>query len=177
AGGETMKRILVVAVAIVALASLAATSAASSGQTRGTLAAVRKVPTVHVAGPQQWCGTNGVTCSDPSVNWDEIGGFKHAMQQGAPLLPYIGHDEPMVQFFSHRAGSGNNVAYTLRLPKDPPTRPRQDGSGGSWNFQQHVTFWFGMQLCDDQGSPNPDGAALSGHPTIPCKPDSDSNIY
>ena len=34
-----------------------------------------------------------------------------------------------------------------------------------------------MQLCDDQGSPNPDGAALSGHPTIPCKPNSDSNIY
>ena len=172
-----MKRILVLAVGIVVLASLAATSAASSGQTQGTIAAIRKVPTVQLAGPQHFCGTNGVTCTDPSVNWDEITGLKQAMQQGAPLLPYIGHDEPMVQFFSNRAGSGNNVAYTLRLPKDPPTKPRQDGSGGSWNFQEHPTFWFSMQLCDNEGAPNPDGAALSGHPTVPCKPDSNSNIY
>src|SRR5207248_11701909 len=26
-------------------------------------------------------------------------------------------------------------------------------------------------------APNPDGAALSGHPTVPCKPDSDANVY
>lgn len=172
-----MKRILVLAVAVVAVASLAATSTASSGQTQGTMAAVHKVPTVQLAGPQHWCGTNGVTCTDPAMNWDEISGFNHAVQQGAPLLPYIGHDEPMVQFFSNRAGSGNNVTYKLRLPKDPPTKPRQDGSGGNWNFQEHPTFWFSMQLCDNEGSPNPDGAALSGHPTIPCRPDSNSNIY
>ncbi len=171
-----MKRILALAVAIVALASLTA-SAASSGQTRGTIAAIAKVPIVRVAGPQHFCGSNGITCSEPATNWDEIAGYKHAVQQGAALLPYIGHDEPMVQFFSHRAGSGNNVTYRVRLPKDPPTKPRQDGSGGTWNFENHPAFWFGMQLCDDQGSPNPDGAAQSGHATIPCKPDSDSNIY
>ena len=34
-----------------------------------------------------------------------------------------------------------------------------------------------MVMCDDQGSPNPDGLALTGHATIPCKPDSNSNIY
>jgi hypothetical protein len=141
------------------------------------IAAAAKVPTVQIAGPQHWCGTNGVMCSDPSVNWDEISGLEHAIQHGAPILPYIGHDEPMVQFFSNRPGSGNNVTYTLRLPKDPPTKPRQNGSGGNWNFQEHITFWFGMQLCDNEGSPNPDGAALSGHPTIPCKPDSNSNVY
>ncbi len=32
-------------------------------------------------------------------------------------------------------------------------------------------------MCDNQGSPNPDGAALTGHATVPCKPDSNSNIY
>ena len=63
------------------------------------------------------------------------------------------------------------------LPKDPPTRPRQNGSGGTDSFQLHPTFWLGMVMCDDQGSPNPDGAALTGHPTVPCKPDSDSNIF
>ena len=175
-----MRRTLTFVLAIAALAALAGTSEASSGGSREavrTVAAAGKVPTVRIAGPQHWCGTNGVTCSDPATNWDEIAGYQHAVSQGAPILPYIGHDEPSVQFFSHRPGSGNNVTFNLRLPKDPPTRPRQDGSGGNFVFQQRITFWFGMQLCDDQGSPNPDGAALSGHPTIPCKPNSDTNIY
>jgi hypothetical protein len=175
-----MRRTLTFVLALAALATLAGTSEASSGGSREavrTVAAAGKVPTVRIAGPQHWCGTNGVTCSDPATNWDEIAGYQHAVSQGAPILPYIGHDEPSVQFFSHRPGSGNNVTFNLRLPKDPPTRPRQDGSGGNFGFQQRITFWFGMQLCDDQGSPNPDGAALSGHPTIPCKADSDSNIY
>jgi hypothetical protein len=175
-----MRRILTLALTAAALGALVVgTSAASSG-TQGVttvIAAAAKVPTVQVAGPQHWCGTNGVTCTDPSVNWYEISGLKSAIQDGAPILPYIGHDEPSVQFFSNRAGSGNNVSYDLQLPKDPPTRPRQDGSGGNWNFQQRITFWFGMQLCDNEGSPNPDGAALTGHPTIPCKPDSNSNLF
>src|SRR5262249_29784459 len=34
-----------------------------------------------------------------------------------------------------------------------------------------------MQLCDDEGAPNPLGQKLTGHPTVPCKPDSDSNLY
>jgi hypothetical protein len=175
-----MRRIRTLAVATAVLGALVMASAASGGEgpgVRAVTAAAAKVPTVRVAGPQHWCGTNGVTCSDPATNWDEIAGYANAVKQGAPILPYIGHDEPEVQFFSHRPGSGNDVTFKLRLPKDPPTRPRQDGSGGNWAFQQHITFWFGMQLCDDQGSPNPDGAALSGHPTIPCKPDSDANIF
>lgn len=175
-----MRRILTVAVTMAALGVLAVgASAASSGTTgvNSIAAAAHKVPTVKVAGLQHWCGTNGVECSDPSVNWDEIGGYDKAVKAGAPILPYIGHDEPMVQFFSNVAGSGNDVTYNLRLPKDPSTLPQQDGSGGNFNFQQRITFWFGMQLCDNEGSPNPDGAALTGHPTIPCKADSDSNLY
>ena len=92
-----MRRILTLAVMAAALGALVVgTSAASSG-TGGVMtviAAAAKVPTVHVAGPQHWCGTNGVECSDPSVNWDEISGLDHAIKNGAPILPYIGHDEP-----------------------------------------------------------------------------------
>jgi len=74
-------------------------------------------------------------------------------------------------------GSGNDVTYQMTLPKDPPTLPRNNGSGGTFGFQLHPTFWLGMVMCDPNGSPNPDGAALSGHATVPCKPDSNSNIY
>src|SRR5258708_17682319 len=65
----------------------------------------------------------------------------------------------------------------MALPKDPPTRPKQDGSGGTLGVQLHPTFWLGMVMCDPNGSPTPDGLALSGHATVPCKPDSNSNIF
>lgn len=42
-------------------------------------------------------------------------------------------------------------------PKDPPTLPRNNGSGGTDGFQLHTTFWIGMVMCDPNGSPNPDG--------------------
>ena len=65
--------------------------------------------------------------------------------EGSPLCPdtvyplsyegrYIGHDEPSLLFYSSIPGSGNHVQYTLRLPTDPPIRPRQDGTGGTFNF-------------------------------------------
>ena len=34
--------------------------------------------------------------------------------------PYVGHDEPSLLFYDHRKGSGNDVTYNIRLPKDPP---------------------------------------------------------
>jgi hypothetical protein len=80
---------------------------------------------------------------------------------------YVGHDEPSLLFYSNRPGSGNSNDWRLRLPVDASTLPTQDGRGGTWNFQQHVAFWFGMDLCESQSYPNP-GA--------PCTPDSDSNI-
>ena len=133
--------------------------------------------TTRIAGPQHWCGTNGITCAEPALMWSELAGFDQAMKAGAHISGYIGHDEPATLFYSPQPGSGNNVTYRMRLPVDPPTRPRQNGSGGTDSFQLPPTFWLGMVMCDDQGSPNPDGATLTGHPTIPCKPDSDSNIF
>ena len=89
---------------------------------------------------------------------------------------YIGHDEPSLLFYSNIPGAGFNNVYRIRLPKDPPLLPKQDGSGGTWNFQLHPAFWFGMAMCDDQGTPNPGGSPSAG-PNIPCTPDSDSNIF
>jgi hypothetical protein len=170
-----MKRTL----GITAAALLAASALVTGSTVPGAGAApnVPPSPTENVAGLQHWCSTNGVTCSDPNLNWDEYPGYQNLIKRGIHLLPYIGHDEPQVQFYSDVPGSANDVTYKLQLPKDPPTRPQQDGSGGNWNFQQRITFWFSMQLCDDQGSPNPDGANQDGHATIPCEPDSDNNLY
>ena len=94
----------------------------------------------------------------------------------SPPWGYIGHDEPSLLFYSNQPGSGYANIYRLTLPKDPPLPPKQDGSGGTWNFQLRPTFWLGMAMCDDQSAPNPGGSPSAG-PNIKCVPDSDKNIY
>lgn len=79
---------------------------------------------------------------------------------------YVGHDEPSLLFKSGETGSGNDMTYTVRLPNDPPTKPQQDGSGGTWNFELRPTFWFGLTLCDSESAPEF---------TKTCAPDSDAN--
>ena len=81
---------------------------------------------------------------------------------------YTGHDEPSLLFYSNGRGSGNSNVYHLTLPKDPPTLPRQDGTGGTFNFMLHPAFWFGMAMCDSQSYPEF---------TNECRSDSDSNVF
>ena len=38
----------------------------------------------------------------------------------SPGEEYVGHDEPSLAFKSSRPGSGNDITYDLRLPKEPP---------------------------------------------------------
>ena len=83
---------------------------------------------------------------------------------------YVGHDEPALLFYSNVPGSGSMSVYTLVLPKDPPIAPRQDGTGGTFNFQLHPAFWFGMALCDTQSAPNADRNGT-------CIPSTDANIF
>jgi len=84
--------------------------------------------------------------------------------------PYVGHDEPSLLFYSNRKGSGNDITYNIRLPKDPPTMPTQDSANGVyWNFEQRAAYWFGMIMCDTQSAPE------FQHST--CTPDSDSNQF
>jgi hypothetical protein len=82
---------------------------------------------------------------------------------------YTGHDEPSVLFYSRTPGSGNNARYEVVVPKDPPVQPKNDGTGGTFNFQTRIALWFGMDLCDNQSGPEFTHA--------PCTPDSDSNIF
>ncbi|HXZ71817.1 MAG TPA: hypothetical protein VEH31_13260, partial [Streptosporangiaceae bacterium] len=58
---------------------------------------------------------------------------------------YVGHDEPSIEYKSGIPGSGNDMTYTVTLPKDPKKQPNASGSGGStWNFELRPTFWFGL---------------------------------
>ena len=82
---------------------------------------------------------------------------------------YTGHDEPSLLFYSGTSGSGNDSNYRLVVPTDPPILPTQDGTGGTFNFQDRIAFWFGMDLCDNQSAPE--------YTHDPCVPNSDSNIF
>jgi hypothetical protein len=82
---------------------------------------------------------------------------------------YVGHDEPSTLFYSNQPGSGNQMAYTLKLPTDPTPGPGNvPGAGQSFNFQLHPAFWFGMAMCATQSYPLQVNT---------CTPDSDSNIF
>src|SRR5579863_5270553 len=63
---------------------------------------------------------------------------------------YVGHDEPSLLFYSSVPGSGNSNIYRMTIPTEPSTPPNQKGTGGTYNFQLHPAFWFGMALCDNQ---------------------------
>jgi hypothetical protein len=82
---------------------------------------------------------------------------------------YSGHDEPAVVFNSTQPGSGNQSFYRLTLPRDSVVPPKQDGTGGTWNFQLRPAFWFSMALCDPQSGPE--------YTHAPCVPNSDTNIF
>jgi hypothetical protein len=101
------------------------------------------------------------SCDDLSYTCADL--HTHTTYDGA----YTGHDEPSVLFYSNRSGSGNDNTYKLILPSDPTTFPSQDGTGSTWNFQQHPAFWFGMAMCDGESAPEF---------TKACTPDSDTNI-
>src|ERR1700730_10232430 len=95
-------------------------------------------------------------------------GFCHEVNTPTEYAPkYVGHDEPAINFYSNVPGSGNSGVYLLTLPLDPPKPPVQDG-GGTFNFQLHVAFWIGMNMCDSQSYPEF---------TNTCVPDTDDNIF
>ena len=102
------------------------------------------------------CGSRhpAVPIQCPDVN-DPEAAFGH----------YVGHDEPGVWDYSNVPGSGNRARWTLHVPTDPP--PNSTPGAASYSFEQHVAFWFGMDLCASQSYPEQ---------TSTCKPDSDSNI-
>ncbi len=164
--------------AALAAASLTGALAATHGSASASAEVKSKLPnnpTTRLAGLQHFCSSDGINCTEPAANPDELAGYDKAIRNGARLLPYVGHDEPATLFYSNKPGAGNNVSWNLTLPKDPPTAPKQNGSGGTFSFELHPTFWLGMVMCDPNGSPNVGG--IPGHPATACIPDSDSNIF
>ena len=98
--------------------------------------------------------------------WDL--GFCHEVNTHTEYATkYIGHDEPAINFYSDVPGSGNSAVYLLTLPLDPPKPPVQ-GGGGTFNFELHPAFWFGMNMCDTQSYPEYRDK---------CEPDTDENIF
>ncbi len=83
-----------------------------------------------------------------------------------PNYSYVGHDEPSMEFYSTRNGSGNNMAWNLTLPTDPAAGC-SNANANTCNVMLHPAFWFGMAMCDTQSYPQQIST---------CTPDSDSNI-
>ena len=85
-----------------------------------------------------------MVCADPRSLYD--GATARFYDNGH----YIGHDEPSIRFLSNRPGSGNNVTWNERLPKDPVALPTATSPGSDvthW-FELSIAPWFGMALCD-----------------------------
>lgn len=149
-----MRRLLTVLAGLLLVASAGATASASPASHRGAAAA----PTAASDEDERrlLCDEGDPLCAETA---DAIG------YEGR----YTGHDEPSLLFYSNVRGSGTNNRYRLILPKDPPTLPTQDGTGGTFNFQDRIAFWFGMDLCDNQSAPE--------FTHEPCTPNSDANIF
>ncbi len=148
-----MKRSRLAALSILSLPLLAVTALpASAASQAGSQPQARTVAAQESYNNEPFCQSRHSTCVDA---------------QRYPNGQYVGHDEPSLEFKSGIPGSGNDMTYTMVLPKDPKTQPNASGAGGTtWNFQLRPTFWFGMTLCDSQSAPEY---------TTKCTPDSDRN--
>ena len=150
-----MRRLLAVLAGLMLVASAAASASATTATQRGP-ASTATLSSHHEQERRLLCQEGDPLCAETA----EAIGYEGR---------YTGHDEPSVLFYSDKPGSGNNNRYRMVVPKDPPIRPRQDGSGGTFNFQNRIAFWYGMDLCDNQSAPE--------FTHEPCTPNSDANIF
>src|SRR6516164_5728758 len=149
--GQTLKRYLLAVISLLGLMVLTAASL-PAGAATGARSSLRAASDSSGGYDEPFCQSSRTTCADDS---GKLGG------------EYVGHDEPSVLFKSGRPGSGNDMTYTMTLPKDPKIQPNASGKGGAtWNFQLRPTFWFGLTLCDTESAPEF---------TNTCTPDSDRN--
>src|SRR5436309_2509417 len=101
-----MRRALTVgctsAALIAAPLAVVTSQAGSSAAVRAAKSSAPSNPSIKTAGPQHFCGTNGILCTEPARTWDEMRGYDYAIKHGAHISPYIGHDEPATLFYSHQ---------------------------------------------------------------------------
>ena len=171
-----MRRIVAITAAALMVGAFASINAAGAVRKPPADVLGRRRAGLNTAPFTHWCNTNGVTCTEPFQNWEDFPFFDR-ISKHVNINEYIGHDEPSLLFYSSAPGSGNRNTYNVTLPREALVQPRQDQSGGSWNFQLRPTFWLGMAMCDDESAPNPDwpGSVYPG--SAHCTPDSDSNVF
>ncbi len=80
---------------------------------------------------------------------------------------YVGHDEPLIGYYSDKRGSGNDLQVRMKLPVEPPRPPTGNLSDPTSTFMLYPAFWFSMVLCDTESFPEG---------TKTCKANSDTNI-
>jgi hypothetical protein len=146
-----VKRPFIGTAAIAALVLVGAGAPAVSAQTQQPAAPSAAISHL-LRGDDPLCSSGSSLCADPYES---------------PYGQYVGHDEPSLLYKSGIPGSGNDMTYTVTLPKDPKQQPNASGAGGTtWNFQLRPTFWFGLTLCDTESAPEF---------TKKCQADSDRN--
>jgi hypothetical protein len=168
----TVKRYVMAAISLLSFFVLAASSlpasAASSAHTQAQTMRVQATR-AHAAKLQATKARTTRAASGYSLEDPLCQSYNSLCVDTSSTPPggYVGHDEPSVLFKSGRPGSGNDMTYTITLPRDPKKQPNATGVGGTtWNFQLRPTFWFGLTLCDTQSAPEF---------THKCRPDSDAN--
>ena len=93
----------------------------------------------------------------PATGELDCNGYSTVQKPVTPYLPcadlggeynehYIGHDEPSTDFISSAPGSGNNVKWRIKLPKEHALPATQ-------TFENQIAFWFSMALCDPNSFP------------------------
>jgi hypothetical protein len=147
---STLAALSFLSIPLLAAAALPASAASAASQASSQAHVVRASAESYSNAPL--CSSKRSLCVD---------------SQTRPGGKYVGHDEPSLEFKSNLPGSGNDMTYTMTLPRDPKQQPNASGAGSStWNFQLRPTFWFGMTLCDSQSAPEF---------TQNCTPDSNRN--
>ena len=72
---------------------------------------------------------------------------------------YVGHDEPEMRFISDRSGTGNAMTYSLILPRESTS------ANGVPSYENYITFWLGMAICDNNSYPQQNCINDSDHNT------------
>ena len=171
-----MKRIVAfTAVAVLAVAPFAGGSIAQGSAAAPRVSKVGPSPTQKVAGPQHWCGSNGITCGEPATNWDEIAGYAKAAARAPTSRRTSATTSPRLFYSNARLRQRRHLPAAPA--EGPPTLPRQDGSGGTDDFQLRSDLLARHGAVRRPGLAEPRRVGADGHATVPCTPDSDTNIY
>ena len=158
---RTLRILFAICMAVSSLAGTGAAGAASSTSTTdGVAPNAYGLLDCNGFSPIQKLIKPNMVCTDPRALYD--GKPARFYDNGH----YIGHDEPSTRFLSDLPGSGNDVTWNERLPKDPAALPTVASPGRDvthW-FELSIAPWFGMALCDP-----------FSYPQAACKPNSDTN--